>query len=713
MRRSLILLAAVLVAVAMFTGCRNKPPNIPARPAGLDSLAPNTDGTYLTVTTDPNRDRIRYVFDWGEGATDAGYDTTGYFDSGDTADATHAWADTGWYAVRAKAQDAKGNWSADWSDTHHVHVTIGGGGTNNPPGAPNVPAGPDTGWVGEYQVFQTCATDPNGDSVRIKFLWDDGQTSLWSPLVASGEQVTDSVSYFSRGVKNIRAVAMDKDSAMSDTSGSKFFYANQTNTAPGKPGITGPVKGIKDGPWYRFYGSTVDPEGDSIQYKFFWGDGNVGEWTGFTPSGVISMDSWRYSAEGSYELRVLARDQFGLMSETSDVHSFQVVGEGNILWAIGFDDEIVSSPALGGVLYRGETRPSVIVGITSGFMPAIDCYQGKLLYNANEAENEEFNCSPVIGDDGTVYIGNGNGLLFAYDAGGELKWEWPDTASGDDIAATPAIDGNNLYVGDETGLLVRLTDNGSGASEAWRVQLTEEIIGSPALTGNSLIVADDSGYIYSLRTSDGGENWSYFADSNNITASPAINTDGTIYIGTEQGRLIALNPDGSHKWTYEIWPFATINSSPVITADGTGIIFGADNGMLYRVDASTGQVVNGWPVQVSQAGVPSTPMLCADGYIYVQADDNFLYAIDEVGNIAWSIELMLPAGFGSRGARPRRMAVDDLLPSVVVDEYGIIYVASGLDGIFAIAGRPTGTLAGGPWPMFHHDVRHTGKYGGW
>jgi hypothetical protein len=46
----------------------------------------------------------------------------------------------------------------------------------------------------------------------------------------------------------------------------------------------------------------------------------------------------------------------------------------------------------------------------------------------------------------------------------------------------------------------------------------------------------------------------------------------------------------------------------------------------------------------------------------------------------------------------------------VVDRYGIVYIATG-SGIFAIAGRPGGTLAATDWPMFHHDSRHTGRFG--
>ncbi len=104
MRKSLALLTVVLAVVLLATGCKNKPPVTPVRPAGLDTVKVNVAATYTSWTTDPNGDQVRYVFDWGE-TTDGAIDTTGYFASGDTASGSHAWAAIGAYALRVKAQD--------------------------------------------------------------------------------------------------------------------------------------------------------------------------------------------------------------------------------------------------------------------------------------------------------------------------------------------------------------------------------------------------------------------------------------------------------------------------------------------------------------------------------------------------------------------------------------------------------------------------------
>ncbi len=707
MRKDLALISVVLAVLMLTVGCKNKPPNIPARPVGPDSILQDTLATYSSVTTDPNRDQVLYVFDWD----DSQNDTTNFNASGDTVSVSHAWTDTGSYAIRVKAKDEKGLFSADWSDTHMVYVIISGSPVNHRPNPPDAPTGPDTGWVDSVQVFSASATDPDGDSVRLRFIWgEDNRVSYWSPLVPSGATVTDSVTYFNYGVKNIRAVAMDKDSALSDTSSPKVFFANQSNTKPGKPTITGPGRGIKNGPEYRFYARSRDPEGDSVQYKFFWGDGDSSAWTQFYQHDIPVMDSWSYSAEGTYNLRAIARDQGGLVSDTSDSFTFVVVGEGTVIWGYLFGEEIISSPALTSVANtQGESRPAVVIGITNGLLVAMDAYLGEILHTVYEPTFEAFHSSPAIGEDGTVYIGNENGNVYALDMVSDtFSWCYPDSLTGDDMGATPVVDGNNIYVGGENGCIQQLRDDGTSVTELWNYHLKEELNASPVLDPNgNLIVGDDSGYVYSFAP-DHSLNWTFNVQGN-ITSSPAIGSDGTVYVGTEQSKLFAISSSGSQLWCYEITPSTFIYSSPVIGLDGS-IYFGANDGYLYRLDKTTGQPMQNWPVLLSQSEVSSTPAVSADGIIYVTSDDDVLHAVREDGTVAWNVELKQPE---SHQSKQRRFGAEDLLPSPVIDQYGIIYVASGFDGVFAIAGRSTGTLAQTPWPMFHHDIRHTGKFNTW
>jgi hypothetical protein len=70
-----------------------------------------------------------------------------------------------------------------------------------------------------------------------------------------------------------------------------------------------------------------------------------------------------------------------------------------------------------------------------------------------------------------------------------------------------------------------------------------------------------------------------------VTSSPAIGADGTIYVGSADMKLYAINPDGSEKWHFTTQ--GAIASSPAIGSDGTIYIGSSDNNLYAVADAST------------------------------------------------------------------------------------------------------------------------------
>lgn len=59
---------------------------------------------------------------------------------------------------------------------------------------------------------------------------------------------------------------------------------------------------------YTFNSSTTDPEGDEIYYLFDWGDETSSGWLGPYPSGTTVEASHAWTEEGTYEIRVKAKD---------------------------------------------------------------------------------------------------------------------------------------------------------------------------------------------------------------------------------------------------------------------------------------------------------------------------------------------------------------------------------------------------------------------
>jgi hypothetical protein len=106
----------------------------------------------------------------------------------------------------------------------------------------------------------------------------------------------------------------------------------------------------------------------------------------------------------------------------------------------------------------------------------------------------------------------------------------------------------------------------------WKFQMAGLIISSPAIDENGTIyIGDQDNYrIYSIAP-NGSINWYYKTDGE-IISSPAIDKNDIIYCGSMDGNLYALNPNGTLRWKFDAGD--SIESSVAIGEDGTIYIAG-------------------------------------------------------------------------------------------------------------------------------------------
>jgi hypothetical protein len=82
----------------------NSPPGKPSTPAGPARGLAGNAYYYSSFTSDANRDRIKYSFDWGDGTTSQ----TDFLESGKSARLSHVWKTVGIYQVKVIASDIEG-----------------------------------------------------------------------------------------------------------------------------------------------------------------------------------------------------------------------------------------------------------------------------------------------------------------------------------------------------------------------------------------------------------------------------------------------------------------------------------------------------------------------------------------------------------------------------------------------------------------------------
>ena len=133
--------------------------------------------------------------------------------------------------------------------------------------------------------------------------------------------------------------------------------------------------------------------------------------------------------------------------------------------------------------------------------------------------------------------------------------------------------------------------------------------------------AENGGLLWSASTGESGNSdWHH--------SSPAITTDGIIYVGSSAGGLHAFNPDGSAKW--KILTDIIISSAPAVGSDGT-IYIGAVDKSLYAINPN-GSIK--WSL-MTDTPIYSSPAIGLNGVIYIKSQ-YVLYAVHPNGTLNWS-----------------------------------------------------------------------------
>ena len=163
----------IILSGILIYGCRkkNRPPDTPYTPIGPSSGFTNRYYGFVSVIIDPDDDNVAIRFDWGNGDTSVWSQLAA---SNDYVEIQFSWSEPGPYYVKAQARDEYEN-TSEWSLPHYILISI-----NQPPNPPSIPSGPSIGYTDTFYLFSTSAYDPDGDSIVIRFDWDDGDTSEWS-----------------------------------------------------------------------------------------------------------------------------------------------------------------------------------------------------------------------------------------------------------------------------------------------------------------------------------------------------------------------------------------------------------------------------------------------------------------------------------------------------------------------------------------------------
>jgi outer membrane protein assembly factor BamB len=116
-----------------------------------------------------------------------------------------------------------------------------------------------------------------------------------------------------------------------------------------------------------------------------------------------------------------------------------------------------------------------------------------------------------------------------------------------------------------------------------------------------------------------------------IPEGPAVDVDGAVFLGTLNGRLFGIEPDGKQRWSVNA-PNAFVGV-PALGNDGR-VYAGTVGGNVYAVDVASGVVA--WNKKLGSPVTAGLVINGADGTIYASTQSKGIFALTPTGTIAWS-----------------------------------------------------------------------------
>jgi outer membrane protein assembly factor BamB/subtilisin family serine protease len=308
---------------------------------------------------------------------------------------------------------------------------------------------------------------------------------------------------------------------------------------------------------------------DHVFYAFA-PDGTT-KWT-FTAGGLIDTCSAAIAADGTVYIG------------SNDGTFYALTPAGILKWKHEFG---AAAPVSNSAALAGDGTIYVKAG--DGYLYALNPSDGTTKWRKDVHSTLSY-ASPSLAADGTVYQGSEDGNLYAFNPDGTAKWTFK---AGNDIYTAPAVDaaGNIYFSVLNNGKLFSLTSAGvlrwgyDGASLG--------ATSSPALSpdGGTVYYAGYDARLHAVQTSSGQSLWVYDLPNEVRASSPAVDANGVIYIGCYDGKVHALNPDGTLKRTYPTADW--VRSSP--TLSGTTLYFGSNDNKVYAFDVGVGPASGAWP----------------------------------------------------------------------------------------------------------------------
>ncbi len=259
--------------------------------------------------------------------------------------------------------------------------------------------------------------------------------------------------------------------------------------------------------------------------------------------------------------------------------------------------------------------------------------------------------TPVIDNQGTIYVGSADHFFYAVNPDGSEKWKFQTGEIIDSAAALSRVDpaqgyGTVTFISGDGFMYHFRTDSGIANVNdrlLWKFQAKRQansfnnwFEGNVAIGYDGTYYAGNTNFNYYAVNPDGSQKWIYPTTSNNWSMA-AFGPDGVIYWGSLDTYIRAVAPDGNELWRDMTLGF--VAASAAVGSDGT-VYMGSFDSNLYALEPASGKVLWKFP---TRDHIYASAALGADGQgrthaIYFGSADGSLYALGVNGKLLWKYD---------------------------------------------------------------------------
>ena len=305
---------------------------------------------------------------------------------------------------------------------------------------------------------------------------------------------------------------------------------------------------------------------------------------------------------------------------------------GIIEWEIDINNEIVTDIAL-------DLNNNMYFGNNFGELISVN-QNGEFNWKISLGNTLDYISSPVISDDGLIYVLSNDGTLYEIAHDSDIKREIQTGATRN---AKIAVDDSTIFIIDnqKTCVLNRLDGSYKWNENFYRI-FNEEgvfILSYPVIgASGTLYFSKDNGIVYAFKHNS-DIMWRVYTDNHKLN-SISIGEGEVIYISSEEGAVYAINRKGDIIWKYET--NGVLPTAPVI-GKNNNLYFIVNNydaanqtwsGQLFSL-SKDGTLIWKYPIEDNKL---KTLAIGEDEIIYTISEKGIVYAIDPGQVLKWSFQ---------------------------------------------------------------------------